>query len=111
MTKSSWTKYDSAYDAIVDTYDIETLNEINDHGCQSGVATSHIYYKDTVEFYETFEDELIDYLESTYGFELLVDLFKKANCDLDVYKNSVTWCYIELIASEIVDTENEELAS
>ncbi len=111
MTKSSWSKYESPYDAIVDTYDIETLNEIVNHGCQSGVATSHIYYKDTVEFFDTFEDYIYDYIESTLGEDTLVEIFKSNSCDLTMYKNSVTWCYIELIASEIVDTENEELAS
>ncbi len=111
MTKSSWTKYDSAYDAIVDTYDIETLNEIVNHGCVSGVAHDHIYYKDTIEFFNTFEEELVDYIDTSLGEDILVDLFRSANCDLQSYKNNVTWCYIELIASQIIDTENEELAS
>ena len=111
MTKYSWTKYDSAYDAIVDTYDIETLNEIVNHGCQSGVATSHIYYKDTVEFFNTFEEDIVDYIETTLGEDTLVEIFKSNYCDIQSYKNSVTWCYIELIASEIVNTDNEELAS
>ena len=104
-------KYDSAYDAIVDTYDIETLNEIVNHGCQSGVATSHIYYKDTVEFFNTFEEDIVDYIETTLGEDTLVEIFKSNYCDIQSYKNSVTWCYIELIASEIVNTDNEELAS
>ena len=111
MTKSSWTKYDSAYDAIVDTYDIESINDIYTHGCQSGAANSHIYYKDTIEFFNTFEEELVDYIDTNLGQDVLVDLFKDANCDLDVYKNNVTWTYIELISAQIVDTENEELAS
>ena len=100
-------KYDSAYDTIVDTYDIETLNEIMDHGCVSGVAHSHIYYKDTVDFFDTFEDEIVDYIETSLGDEALKMLFSKANCDLTTYKNSVTWAYIELIASQIIDTTNE----
>ena len=111
MTKSSWSKFDSAYDAIVDTYDIETLNDIVNQGCVSGVAHSHIYTRDCVDFYNTFEDDLYDYIESSLGEDVLVDLFRSANCDIDSYKNNVTWCYIELIASEIVDTDNEELAS
>ena len=109
MTKSSWTKYDSAYDAIVDTYDIETFNDIVNHGCQSGAANSHIYYKDTVEFFDTFEDEIVDYIETSLGNEALEMLFSQANCDLRSYKNSVTWSYIELVSSHIVDTTNEEL--
>ena len=111
MTKSSWTKYDSAYDAIVDTYDIETFNEIVNHGCVSGAAHDHIYTQDCVEFFNTFEEELVDYIVTNFGKEFLVDLFDSAYCDLRQYKNDVTWCYIELVASEIVNTENEELAS
>ena len=103
-------KYDSAYDTIVDTYDIETLNEIIDHGCISGVAHDHIYYKDTVDFFDTFEEEIVDYIETSLGDEALKMLFSKANCDLQQYKNNVTWAYIELIASHIIDTNNEELS-
>ena len=104
-------KYDSAYDAIVDTYDIESINDIYTHGCQSGAANSHIYYRDTIEFFDTFEEELVDYIETNLGEDVLVDLFKDANCDLTRYKNSVTWTYIELISAQIVDTDNEELSS
>jgi len=100
-------KYDSAYDTIVDTYDIETLNEIVNHGCASGVAHDHIYYKDTVDFFDTYEEELVDYIDTNLGEDVLADLFKDANCDLTIYKNSVTWCYIELVAMQIVDTTNE----
>ena len=100
-------KYDSAYDTIVDTYDIETLNDIVNHGCQSGVAHSHVYYKDTLDFFDTFELEIVDYIETTLGQDTLVELFKSNYCDLTHYKNSVTWCYIELIAMQIVDTTNE----
>ena len=103
-------KYDSAYDTIVDTYDIETLNEIVNHGCISGVAHDHIYYKDTVDFFDTFEEEIVDYIDTSLGDDILVDLFKQANCDLQQYKNNVTWCYIELIAMQIIDTDNEELS-
>ena len=103
-------KYDSAYDTIVDTYDIETLNEIMDHGCVSGVAHDHIYTQDCVEFFDTFEEEIVDYIETSLGDEALKMLFSKANCDLRTYKNDVTWAYIELIASHIIDTNNEELS-
>ena len=85
----------SAYDQIVETYDIETLREIRDHGCVSGVAHDHIYYADTCQFFEDHEDEITDYIETMVGTDVLVDLFKQNDGNLTTYKNDVTWCYIE----------------
>ena len=104
----------SAYDQIVETYDIDTLREIRDHGCASGVAHDHIYYRDTIKFYDSYQDEIVDYIETMVGTEVLTDIFKQADASLDLYKNDVTWCYIELIAGQIVDqyesTTCEELS-
>ena len=97
----------SAYDEIVDTYSQEELHEIVSHGCQSGVCHEHIYYGNTIKFFDTYEDEITDYLTTRLGDEVLIDLFSDANASLDHYKNSVTWAYIELVASEIIDTTNE----
>ena len=94
------------YDEIIATYDKETMEEIANHGCQSGVCHEHIYYGDTIKFYEDNEDEIIDYIESNYGTEFLVDMFKNADACLDTYKNDVVWCFIEMIAFE-VDEEIE----
>ena len=97
----------SAYDEIVDTYSQEELHEIVSHGCQSGVCSKHIYYGDTIKFFDTYEDEITDYLTTRFGDEVLIDLFSDADACLNSYKNSVTWSYIELVASEIIDTTNE----
>ena len=101
---------ESAYDEVLKCYELEELQEIVNHGCQSGVCSQHIYYADTMKFFDTYEDEIIDYLDTNYGQDGLVELFKSANCDLDMYKNSVTWAYIELIASEVINTDNEMLS-
>ena len=93
----------SAFDQIVETYDIETLREIRDHGCVSGVAHDHIYYSDTCQFYEDHEDEIIDYIETLLSTDVLVDLFKQNDGNLTTYKNDVTWCYIELVAGQLAD--------
>ena len=104
----------SAYDQIVETYDIDTLREIRDHGCASGVAHDHIYYRDTIKFYDSYQDEIVDYIETMVGTEVLVDVFKQADASLDHYKNDVTWIYIELLSGELVDqyedTTCEELS-
>ena len=90
---------------IEQTYTLETLKEIADHGCQSGVCSQHIYYGDTIKFYEKYEKELIPYFIDSYDVDFLVDLFKESllGGSLTHYKNSVTWCFIEMIAFEVTD--------
>ena len=101
---------ENARDYIKDTYELETLKEIANHGCQSGVCHEHIYYGDTVEFYDTYETEVLDELTLNYGTEFLVELFKDADASLRVYKNNVTWAYIELVAFELVEDHQAEYA-
>jgi len=96
---------------IKETYSVEELKEIADHGCQSGLCRQHIYYGDTVSFFETYEDEITDYIESCYGVEFLVNMFKEADANLRYYKNNMTWCFIEMIAFDAVDEEEQELYS
>ena len=86
--------------AVKDIYSLEDLKEIADHGCQSGVCHKHIYYGDTIQFYETFETNILDELTLNYGTEFLVDMFKNADASLTHYKNDVVWCLIEMIAFE-----------
>ena len=92
------------------TYNKEELKEIADHGCQSGVCSQHIYYGDTIQFYDTFETNILDELVLNYGYDLLNDLFKDANADLTVYKNSVVWAFIEMVAFEAVEEYDREYA-
>ena len=95
---------------ILSTYDMDTLKEIADHGCQSGVCSQHIYYADTNKFYEKYEEELIPYFTDNYGVEFLVDLFKESllGGDLAIYKNNVCWAFIESVAFEVTEDALEE---
>jgi len=103
----------SAYDVIKDTYDYETCKEIVEHGCVSGVAHDHIYYKDTLSFFDKYEDEMIDYIGDTLGSEANEDIWTQNSCNIQGYKNDVTWSFIELVAMSIVDgvdaLEDDEL--
>ena len=90
----------NAIQEIKETYTLEDFKEIANHGCQSGVCSQHIYYGDTIKFFEKYEDEVLDYIESSYGTEFLVDMFKNADASLTHYKNDVVWCLIEMIAFE-----------
>ena len=99
----------NAIETIKATYDYETCKEILDHGCESGVCTKHIYYGDTVQFYDTFETDIMDTLESEFGIEFLVDLFKEAGASINIYKNHMCWAFIEHVAFVAVDEEDERV--
>ena len=111
MTK----QFDSAYDEIVETINYNEAKEISNLGCQSGVCFKHIYYADTIEFFNKYPDEITEYLVDNFGTEFLSNIFLANDCQLGMYKNDVTWCYIELICSQIVEeyesTTLEELSN
>ena len=98
------------YDEIIAAYDKDTMHQIVEHGCQSGLCSQHIYYGDTIKYYDKYEDEIMDELVLNYGTEFLVDLFKDADACLDIYKNKVTWAFIELTAIDAVEDARHEYA-
>ena len=102
----------NATEKILSVYNKEELKGIADHGCQSGVCSQHIYYGDTVQFYDTYENEIIPYFIDQYDVEFLVDLFKESllGGDLTIYKNNVCWAFIESVAFEAVEDQQYEYA-
>ena len=104
----------NAFETIKETYNIETLREIEEYGCSSGVAHDHIYYSDTLTFFDHFEDEILEYIADMLGGEFNEELWTNNPCNLVGYKNDTVWCFIELVASQIVaeyeDTTCEELS-
>ena len=96
--------------AITDIYSIEDLKEIANHGCKSGVCSQHIYYGDTIKFYDTYEVQILEDLVLNYGYDFLIEMFKEANANLTWYKNAVVWAFIELTAMEAVEDQQYEYA-
>ena len=94
-----------ARNEIIATYDKETMEEIAGHGCASGVCHQHIYYGDTVAFYDKYEDEITDYFRDNYDADFLVTLFKNADGYLRHYKNDVAWAYIEAISFDVISMD------
>jgi len=99
----------TAFESIRETYELETLREIVEHGCVSGVAHSHIYYSDTIKFFDEYEDEIIEYIADTLGGEFNEELWANNPCNITGYKNDTTWTYIELVASQLVDEYEDQL--
>ena len=98
----------NAFDTILNTYDLETCKEIVNHGCQSGVCSKHIYYADTIKFFDTYEDEIIDYIGDSFGSEMNEQLWRDNSCNIDGYKNDTVWTFIELVAMQRVDDAEEQ---
>ena len=99
---------------IKETYSYEDAKEIVNYGCESGVCSKHIYYADTIEFFNKYPDEITEYIVDTLGIDWLKETLGRNNGDLDSYLNDLTWAFIELVACEIVDeyesTTCEELS-
>ena len=91
----------NAIEAIKKAYDYEDCKEIVSHGCESGLGFQHIYYGDTIKFFDTYEDEVLDYITDNYGPEFVVDLFRDADANLTLYKNAVVWAFIEAVACDV----------
>ena len=93
----------TAFDNIKEIYDYEDSKEIVNHGCQSGVCFQHIYYGDTIKFFDNHEDEIIEYIADTLGGDMNEQLWNDNPCHINGYKNQTVWAFIELVAMTTVD--------
>ncbi len=87
----------TAVESILESYDLETLRDIAEHGCASGCASEHIYYHQTSAFYDLHEDEINDYARDCFGDEFLAVFAKD---DVLSMINNLVWFFIESIASD-----------
>ena len=99
---------DSPFDVIKNQYTIDELNDIVEHGCASGCARHHIYYQETVSFYDQYSVEIDDYIRDAIGSEFLTETFDNNEGNLTGYKNDIVWTFIELYAMELIDNINNE---
>ena len=98
----------SPFDVIKNQYTIDELNDIVEHGCASGCAHQHIYYTDTVSFYDEYSDDIVEYITDVIGSEFLTETFDNNEGMLTGYKNDIVWTFIELYAMELIDNINNE---
>ena len=93
---------------ITGMYDFETCKEIVNNGCVSGVCSQHIYYADTLAFFDKYEAEILSEITEILGVDTLVDIFKEHDACYDAYRNDAVWTFIELVAMDVV-TEMERI--
>ncbi len=98
-------------DELLSTYDTETLSEVVNHGCKSGVCSEHIYYADTIAFFDKYEAEILDLIHIRYGSDTLVEIFKSYDACYDGYRNDCCWLFIENVAQDVIESlDNEQLS-
>ena len=96
---------------LLKDYDQQQLQEIANHGCKSGVCSEHIYYADTIAFFDKYEGEILDLIHERYGVDELVSIFKRSEADYNMYQNECCWLFIENVAQDVIqDLENEQLS-
>ena len=98
-----------ARNEIIKVYSTNELTEIANNGCVTGVATHHIYYKDTISFFDKYEAEILSEITDILGVDTLVSIFKEHDACYDAYRNDCTWTFIELVAMDVVN-ELEQIA-
>ena len=94
-------------DQLLKDYDELTLQTIADNGCSSGVCYEHIYYADTIAFFDQYEGEILDTIIERWGTDELVSIFKRSEADYDMYRSECTWFFIQEVAQDVVQ-DNEE---
>ena len=96
---------------LLSTYDVQTLQEIVNNSCSSGVCNEHIYYADTIAFFDKYEGEILDLIHERWGVDELVSIFKRSDACYNAYRNDCCWLFIEEVAHDVIITlEEEQLA-
>ena len=93
----------SAITEIRNTYSYEDAKEIVNNGCESGVCFKHIYYADTIGFFNKYPDEITRYIVDNVGIDWMNQTFARNTGNLDMYLNDISWAFIELVCGQIVD--------
>ena len=99
--------FSPAVKSILNTYDSEELSDIAEHGCQSGCASSHIYYTATTEFYDDYESDINEYLSDIFGDNFMFELCTDCH-DMTDMKNKLVWTFIELVAYDYLNSMSDD---
>ena len=97
VTTTNWA---TPFDELRDLYNTDQLKDIAHYGCISGAASYHITYQETNEFYDKWEDEILDYIETVWDDNPLKVFGAQCN-DVSQLKNLLVWEFINSVAESI----------
>jgi len=89
-------------DWLLNTYELDELQEIAEHGCASYAPAGMIYYHETRELYNRFADDIHEivgeYVASMGEMpKTLIDDFDSATS----FQNTMVWLATELVAYDL----------
>ena len=92
-------------------YQQDYIKDVLEHGCQSGVVSSLIYYNDTADFYNKYSDDIYNLLYADmqdFGYQSIPEMIASLNGAKDVgsdeqYKNLLAWYGYERTMQDIHD--------
>lgn len=79
-------------------YREQWLNDLEYHGCVSGMVSDLIYYNDTLRFFADHEQEIL-YLAKEYDFHPSIVALGETGV-----KNSLAWFAFETLAREVFES-------
>ncbi len=97
------TEYNSAFEEIRATYDIQTCREIDYYGSYSGRAFNHDYPDKTSPFFDKYQKEIEERVYDVMGKSFVQEIKDENSDDEDGYKQNCTEVFINLVAGEIVE--------
>ena len=93
-------------------YDLDELQDIASHGCESGCAAGMIYYSETTALFDQYRYDLFDIMAdymSEMGYEdTLPEYVLKNSGTFGTFANAVVWFCAEVVAYELTNQESEE---
>lgn len=96
--------------ALADRFtDPDEIIDVANYGCSGGVS-GFIYYKETNEFFDDFEDDIEDECFDILGDDYLAQL-AKCKDSIQGLKNKMVWFVVEAYCSRLVDLMEEEEAA
>ena len=101
--------YATFKDFMISTYNLEELQDIASHGCQSGCAGTLIYYSDTNDSYDRFAEEIHTVIsDEVENFGEVPEYLKNALAEpLHIFKNNLVWFVAETYAFELSNQTEE----
>ena len=99
--------------ALADRFtDCDEIRDVATHGCEGGVS-GFIFYKDTRDFFEKYEDDIEDVCYDILGIDYLATLSKGETCILGLI-NAMVWftvqAYCQAVVTERDTIHDQEMA-
>jgi len=96
--------------ALADRFtDEDEIIDVANYGCSGGVS-GFVYYNQTNEFFDDFEDDIEDVCFDILGDDYLSDLATNEN-SIQGLKNKMVWFTVQQYCSRLVDMMEEEEAA